>query len=164
MLESAVTPEVFRRGIQQYLRQHAWGTATAEDLMQGAGTRSPGDAQTTKIAESYIQQPGIPLIKLDWQCHDGELAIDIEQQQRLPVGSRRQPRSGMDSANLPHTAQRRPPGIGAMYWTGASGATLPRATMSWRCHAKLQWPGYYRFTLPRHKCWRTRPHRRVKPR
>jgi alanyl aminopeptidase len=86
MLESAVTPEVFRSGMQQYLRRHAWGTATAEDLMQ-ALEHAAGDARVTKIAGSYINQPGIPLLKMDWQCHDGELTIDIEQQRYLPVGS-----------------------------------------------------------------------------
>ncbi|MBK6737121.1 MAG: M1 family metallopeptidase [Haliea sp.] len=153
MLESAVTPEVFRRGIQQYLRQHAWGTATAEDLMQ-ALEHAAGDAQATKIAESYINQPGIPLITLDWRCHDGELAIDIEQQRYLPVGSAVSPDqewvvpicltllSGDASGHRCDVLDRRQQRF-TYPVQQCPGAVMP----NYNGH------GYYRFTLPRHK-WR----------
>ncbi|MCB1688758.1 MAG: M1 family metallopeptidase [Halioglobus sp.] len=86
MLESIMTPEVFRRAIQQHLRKHAWGNATAEDLLQ-ALAETADSQQVAEIARSYINQPGVPLVSLDWQCRDHELRIQVQQQRYLPVGS-----------------------------------------------------------------------------
>lgn len=86
MLESAIKPDVFRRGIQQYLRQHAWGNGTTEDLLQALAD-SAENPLVAHIAHSYISQPGVPLIALNWHCRDGELAMNLTQERYLPVGS-----------------------------------------------------------------------------
>ena len=86
MLESTVSPEVFRRGIQQYLQQHSWGNATAEDLIEALADAA-GNPQVAEIANAYINQPGVPLLTLNWRCRGGELSVDLRQQRYLPVGS-----------------------------------------------------------------------------
>lgn len=86
MLESAFTPGVFQQGIRQYLRQHTWGNASAEDLMNALADAADHQP-VAAIAESYLGQPGVPLLKLDWRCVDKNLTINIRQQRYLPVGS-----------------------------------------------------------------------------
>lgn len=154
MLESSITPEVFRRGIQQFLRQHAWGTATAEDLMR-ALEAAAGDTQVTKIAESYLNQPGIPLVKMDWQCAEGELTIEIEQQRYLPVGSTVSPGqewkiplcltliSGGTTAQQCHVLEHRRDRL-AHPVQQCPSAIMPNHNGH----------GYYRFTLSKEK-WRS---------
>ncbi len=86
MLESTLSPDVFRDGIRQYLQRHAWGNATAEDLLQALADAAR-DPQVADIAQSYIHQPGVPLLKVNWQCQGGTLAVEFHQQRYLPVGS-----------------------------------------------------------------------------
>lgn len=86
MLESAITPTVFRQGIRRYLEQHAWGSATAEDLIQELA-EAAGDAELEAIAGSFINQSGVPVLNLDWRCENGVLDVDIEQSRFLPAGS-----------------------------------------------------------------------------
>ncbi|CAA0123521.1 Aminopeptidase N [Halioglobus japonicus] len=86
MLESTVSPEVFRRGIQQYLQRHSWRNATAENLIQ-ALAEAADNPQVADIANSYINQAGVPLLAVDWHCRDEALAVELRQQRYLPVGS-----------------------------------------------------------------------------
>jgi aminopeptidase N/puromycin-sensitive aminopeptidase len=66
MVESYVTPEVFRRGVNSYLRKYQFGNATAEDfwntLTQASGR--PVD----KIMPTFVNQPGEPLVTVKTAC------------------------------------------------------------------------------------------------
>jgi alanyl aminopeptidase len=86
MLESTITPEVFRKGIQHYLQQYAWGNATAQNLMDALADAA-GNQQVARFADSFLNQPGVPLFKLDWHCDEGKLELNFQQQRYLPVGS-----------------------------------------------------------------------------
>jgi aminopeptidase N len=62
MLEGFATPAVWRRGIQTYIRKHAYQNAKTEDLwnaMEGAGATGLGT-----IARDFTNQPGVPLIEV----------------------------------------------------------------------------------------------------
>ncbi len=60
MVENYLGEEVFRRGVQDYLRAHLYGNATAEDFWraQTASSKQPID----RIMESFVDQPGVPLL------------------------------------------------------------------------------------------------------
>lgn len=60
MVENYVGEETFRQGIHNYLAAHLYGNATAEDFwsVQTATSHKPVD----KIMESFIAQPGVPLL------------------------------------------------------------------------------------------------------
>ena len=66
MIESYVSPEVFRRGVNSYLRKFQYSNATAEDfwstLAQASGR--PVD----RIMPTFVNQPGEPLVKVKSEC------------------------------------------------------------------------------------------------
>ncbi|MFT4614937.1 MAG: alanyl aminopeptidase [Bacteroidia bacterium] len=114
MLESTITPAIFQQGIQNYLQQHAWGNATALDLIQALAAAAQS-LQIADIAGSFINQPGVPLLTVDWQCDSNQLTLDIQQQRYLPAGSTVSPEqewivpvcmtavNGMNKANICQT-------------------------------------------------------------
>ena len=66
MVENFVGPEVFRKGVNAYLSQHAYANATAEDFWNAetAASGKPVD----KIMKSFTEQPGAPLVSLNVEC------------------------------------------------------------------------------------------------
>ncbi|HLW52361.1 MAG TPA: M1 family metallopeptidase [Candidatus Angelobacter sp.] len=66
MAESYVSPEVFRRGVNAYLRKFAYGNATAEDFWT-ALTMASG-RPVDRIMKAFIDQPGVPLIQVKTAC------------------------------------------------------------------------------------------------
>jgi aminopeptidase N/puromycin-sensitive aminopeptidase len=62
MVENWVGEEVFRRGVHEYLAEHSYGNATAEDFW-GAQTRVSG-LPVDKVMRSFVAQPGVPLVRL----------------------------------------------------------------------------------------------------
>jgi aminopeptidase N len=66
MLETYVTPDVFRRGVNSYLRKFAYSNATAEDFWQ-AMTLASG-RPVNKVMPTFIDQPGEPLITVKTAC------------------------------------------------------------------------------------------------
>jgi len=75
-VENYLGPETFRQGVHNYLAQHLFGNATAEDFWsaQTANSHKPVD----KIMESLVAQPGEPLI-----------TFGIAAGGRVPVAQRR---------------------------------------------------------------------------
>jgi aminopeptidase N/puromycin-sensitive aminopeptidase len=62
MVESYVGPELFRKGVQNYLREHSYGNAKAEDFWN-AVTRASGKP-ADKIMSSFVIQAGEPLLRV----------------------------------------------------------------------------------------------------
>ncbi|HEV2620300.1 MAG TPA: M1 family aminopeptidase, partial [Acidobacteriaceae bacterium] len=60
MVENWVGEEVFRKGVQAYLRAHAYGNATAEDLWN-AETVASG-LPVDRVMHGFVDQPGVPLV------------------------------------------------------------------------------------------------------
>ncbi|WP_263367709.1 M1 family metallopeptidase [Edaphobacter bradus] len=69
MVEKYLGEEVFRQGVHNYLAAHLYGNARAEDFWntQTATSHLPVD----KIMESFITQPGVPLLTLSAQQSGG---------------------------------------------------------------------------------------------
>ncbi|MFA6955138.1 MAG: M1 family metallopeptidase [Thermoanaerobaculia bacterium] len=62
MYERWLGPETFRRGVNAYLREHAWGNARASDLF-AALSKSAGQ-QVGPTMATFLDQPGIPLVEV----------------------------------------------------------------------------------------------------
>src|SRR5436305_5512627 len=75
MVESYVDPELFRKGVHNYLLAHSYGNATAEDFWNAITQASGKPAD--KIMSSFIVQPGVPLLHAS-QESDGPLSISQE--------------------------------------------------------------------------------------
>ena len=89
MLEQFVGPENFRQGIHNYLTQYRFGNATATEFVQAiAETRK--DLQqgiVEKAFFSFLEQPGTPMVSINWQCNGGTTHLAVQQQRYLPLGS-----------------------------------------------------------------------------
>jgi aminopeptidase N/puromycin-sensitive aminopeptidase len=74
MVENYLGAETFRQGVHNYLAAHLYGNATAEDFWgaQTANSHKPVD----KIMESFVAQPGVPLIAI---TSDGENKVSAAQ-------------------------------------------------------------------------------------
>jgi aminopeptidase N len=66
MLESYLGEEGFRAGVRQYLKQHAYGNATADDFWKTLAevSKKPVD----QIMSTFVKQPGAPLVSVRTQC------------------------------------------------------------------------------------------------
>ena len=71
MVENYLGAETFRQGVHNYLAAHLYGNATAEDFW-GAQT-STSHKPVDKIMESFVAQPGVPLVTL---MGDGKLKVE----------------------------------------------------------------------------------------
>jgi aminopeptidase N len=66
MVESYVSPDVFRRGVNAYLRKFQYGNATAEDFWSAITVAS--GRPVDKIMPTFVEQPGVPLITVKSSC------------------------------------------------------------------------------------------------
>ncbi|MEC4890877.1 MAG: M1 family metallopeptidase [Nitrospira sp.] len=75
MLEQHIGPTVFRDGVREYLRTHAYGNADTNDLWVSLGTAAK--QPVPELMDGWIFQPGFPLITV---AMDGESAVVLSQQ------------------------------------------------------------------------------------
>ena len=87
MFENYVGETGFRDGVRHYLKQHARGNATSADLIAAIAAQSDDARAADAAFKSYIDQRGVPFLKIDVQCGDGKPALVVEQQRYLPIGS-----------------------------------------------------------------------------
>uniref|UniRef100_A0A8J7VS16 Aminopeptidase N n=1 Tax=Coralloluteibacterium stylophorae TaxID=1776034 RepID=A0A8J7VS16_9GAMM len=91
MFERFIGEDAFRQGVRDYLRAHARGNATAQDLIAAVAARSDDPARVRAAFAGYIDQPGVPLLKAALDCDDPAApALQVEQSRFLPLGSRAQ--------------------------------------------------------------------------
>ncbi len=91
MLERYLGSELFREGIQLYLRRHRERHATAADLW--AALSEVSDQPVEKIIAPWTLQTGFPLVRVERQNDDGRDSITLRQERfaagpgpsRIPV-------------------------------------------------------------------------------
>ena len=78
MIENYLGADTFRKGINAYLRAHAYGNATSQDFWSTmtAVSGKPID----RILPTFINQPGAPLLEVSATCVNNRSQIDISQQ------------------------------------------------------------------------------------
>jgi len=81
MLESYVGPDVFRNGVNAYLKAHANGNATSADFWQAMAKVS--GKPVDKIMPTFVMQPGAPLVTVNSSCADGKQTLELSQQRFL---------------------------------------------------------------------------------
>ena len=87
MIERYAGADAFQKGVHAYLRDHAWGNATADDLL-AAIDASAGTHDATRIATTYLDKPGVPLVVIDSvDCASGKsIAAHVHQERFGPLG------------------------------------------------------------------------------
>jgi aminopeptidase N len=86
MIESYVSPDVFRRGVNAYVRKFAYSNATAEDFWSAltAASGRPVD----KIMPTFVDQAGVPLVTVKSSCVTppvGHMQVRKRKHRRAPL-------------------------------------------------------------------------------
>jgi alanyl aminopeptidase len=84
MFESWIGREKFRKGIQLYLKQHAWGAATAKDFEAGISAAAGHDI--APAFDTFLNQAGFPEVSVAVDC-TAKPALELSQKRLLPIGS-----------------------------------------------------------------------------
>jgi alanyl aminopeptidase len=85
MFERYLTPEVFRKGVQQYLQAHADKNASTEDLLDALSAAAGKDVKTP--FNTFLTQVGVPLVEAEVACEGGTAELRLKQSRYLPLGS-----------------------------------------------------------------------------
>ena len=88
MFENFVGPEVFRSGMRAYIKAHAFGNATADDLVNAIADAAGKGDTFRKAFDSFLNQNGVPLVSTRLDCtHKGDATLELAQSRYLPLGS-----------------------------------------------------------------------------
>jgi aminopeptidase N len=60
MLQEAIGPDVFQKGIRRYLQRHAYACATTDDLWKALGEETGGDV--TAMMDGWTRKTGLPVV------------------------------------------------------------------------------------------------------
>ncbi len=77
MLESYLGPETFRAGVNLYLKEHAYGNATAADFWSAMARAS--NKPIDKIMPTFVMQPGAPFVQVEAKCEGGNTTLNLSQ-------------------------------------------------------------------------------------
>ena len=94
MFEHWIGEAKFREGVQLYLKQHAWGNATASDFE--AAMSSVAGKNVAPAFNSFLDQPGVPEVSVALKC-GAQPSLAVTQKRSLPVGSASQAADLADS-------------------------------------------------------------------
>jgi aminopeptidase N len=78
MIEAWLGPEVFRDGLRRYLSAHRYSNASAADLWFHLSQAAGRDV--TPIIKSWIDTPGVPLVRVKSACRSGRTEVELTQQ------------------------------------------------------------------------------------
>ncbi|MFL5343677.1 MAG: M1 family metallopeptidase, partial [Hyalangium sp.] len=85
MAEGWLGQDVFRRGIQRYLRAHAGGNATTQDFLDALSAEAGKDVG--RVLGTFLDQGGAPLVSATVGCSGPVPKVVLSQRRYLPVGS-----------------------------------------------------------------------------
>jgi len=77
MLESYLGDQVFADGIRHYMAAHAYGNSTTADLWQAL--ESAAGKPVTRIAASFTERDGVPLVVAETTCSGGLQRMTLRQ-------------------------------------------------------------------------------------
>ncbi len=78
MLEAYLGAETFRKGVDAYITQHAYGNATAGDFWSALAVAS--GKPVDRIMPTFVNQAGPPLVSMETQCKAGATTVNLSQQ------------------------------------------------------------------------------------
>jgi aminopeptidase N/puromycin-sensitive aminopeptidase len=78
MVEAYIGPESFRAGVNQYLKQHSYGNATARDFWTTLAKVS--GKPVDRMMPTFVRQAGMPFVALRTECDGGTTLVSLRQQ------------------------------------------------------------------------------------
>lgn len=86
MFEAYVGAENFKNGVRAYMKKYAFGHASAQDFISEIQAFSNQD-NIKEAFNSFLNQKGVPLVNVDYQCENNQVAFTFTQERYLPVGA-----------------------------------------------------------------------------
>lgn len=86
MLERYTGEEAFRDGIRLHMERNVDGTANAPEFIANVAEGS-GKAEIEAAFNSYIEQPGVPLVDIRVICEGDQASLEVSQSRYAPLGS-----------------------------------------------------------------------------
>lgn len=84
MFEKYIGEEKFRKGVQKYLREHEFGTATAKDFLAAISAEAGQDISSAY--STFLDQPGVPMVNVALECGE-KIKLSFSQSRYLPEGA-----------------------------------------------------------------------------
>ncbi len=81
MLENFLGPEIFRNGLQRYIKKHAYGNTEPEDLWHALEEAS--GKPVTAMMNKWIKQVGYPVIHVERKTEAGKTTLRLLQERFL---------------------------------------------------------------------------------
>ncbi len=104
MFEQFVGPEKFRRGVQRYLKAHAYSTATASDFLADVSAEAGVDIQPA--FSSFLDQAGVPLVTAQVRCEPGKRPrLELSQERYVALGAEPTPEQRQQVWQVPICAR-----------------------------------------------------------
>ena len=86
MFESFLGEEKFRDGVRLHMERYADSVATGDDFFQSIADGS-GNPDVVMAMKSFVDQPGLPLVRATPEQKNNETVIDLFQGRYAPLGS-----------------------------------------------------------------------------
>ena len=77
MLEAYLGPETFRKGVDEYLKRHSYGSATASDFWKTLAEVS--GKPVDEIMATFVKLPGAPEVSVSTQCSGNSTSVKLSQ-------------------------------------------------------------------------------------
>jgi len=77
MLEAYAGEDTWRHGIRTYISRHKYGNTTSNDLWRAV--EEAGATGLVTIAHDFTLQPGVPLVRAESQCINGNTTLNLTQ-------------------------------------------------------------------------------------
>jgi len=87
MFESYVGEEAFQKGVRLHMERYADDVATGDDFFQSIADGS-GNPDVVDAMKSFVDQPGVPIVKMNMKCESSSFTIDMAQSRYAPLGSK----------------------------------------------------------------------------
>lgn len=88
MFEAYVGADKFRQGMRHYIQAHAFGNATADDLIDSVADAAGQGERFKQAFRSFLDQPGVPYVQTRTVRQDGRTWLELSQSRYLPWGSK----------------------------------------------------------------------------
>jgi alanyl aminopeptidase len=142
MFETWLGPETFRRGVNDYLAEHAFGNATARDLWSALG-RAAGKDVGAPMA-TFLDQPGLPLVRVEI-LSGGRVALS--QERFLNAGASAPPLTWKIPVGLKYGDGRSVRTTTVLLVESRQTVTLPGVSELTWVMPNLGGAGYYRWSV-----------------
>jgi cytosol alanyl aminopeptidase len=146
MLEAWLGQEAFRKGVRSYVKAHEFGSASAGDLWGALGEAAGRDVGP--VAATFLDQPGVPLVRAELACKGGEPPRVRLSQERYRSHAKRVTQTWKIPICIAFDGDRHKPACGMI-----DGPTAEIALPEGRCprwiYPNAGERGYFHFALPK---------------